>query len=216
MSSMNKQYVSYGLIGVIVGLVFGFLFGNWTSPLPGASQVGGSGNQAQSVNASGPNPNQGQLPANHPPVNPGEVVPAGPLPEGTPGTAPEPASSEPATPSPATASTEPTAGTRELPSPDPLPASSKEERAEQKYKNIQILRGLPADRLPKVMAAFKGSLGVDCTYCHINNQFDKDDKPAKQVARKMIELVRDNNEKLGAGRVSCFTCHRGQPRHQQP
>jgi hypothetical protein len=93
-----------------------------------------------------------------------------------------------------------------------MPASSKEERAEQKYKNIQILRGLPADRLPKIMNAFKGSLGVDCTYCHINNEFDKDDKPAKQVARKMIELVRDNNEKLGAGRVSCYTCHRGQPR----
>jgi hypothetical protein len=207
---MKKEYVSYGLIGVIVGLVFGFLFGNWTSPLPGAAQVSGSGSQAQSVNASGPNPNQAQLPPDHPPVNPGEVVPAGPLPEGTPAAVPEPA--PPATGS---APAESAAGTTELPSLDPLPASSKEERAEQKYKNIQILRGVPADRLPKIMAAFKGSLGVDCTYCHINNEFDKDDKPAKQVARKMIELVRDNNEKLGAGRVSCNTCHRGQPRPEK-
>jgi hypothetical protein len=63
------------------------------------------------------------------------------------------------------------------------------------------------------MFAFKASLGVDCTYCHIKDQFEKDDKPAKQTARKMIQLVRDTNAKLGSmTRVTCFTCHRGQTR----
>ena len=107
-------------------------------------------------------------------------------------------------------------GPAELPSLDPLPAGSKEERAEQKYKNIQLLRGIPSDRLMKVMFAFKSSLGVDCTYCHIKDQFEKDDKPTKQTARKMIQLVRDTNGKLGTtGRVTCFTCHRGQTRPAQ-
>ena len=65
----------------------------------------------------------------------------------------------------------------------------------------------------KVMFAFKTSLGVDCTYCHIKDQFEKDDKAQKQTARKMIQLVRDTNAKLGtATRVTCFTCHRGQTR----
>ena len=49
----------------------------------------------------------------------------------------------------------------------------------------------------KIMFAFKSSLGVDCTYCHIKDQFEKDDKPPKQTARKMIQLVRDTNAKLG-------------------
>jgi len=35
-----------------------------------------------------------------------------------------------------------------------------EERAEQKYKNIQLLKGIPSDRLTKIMFAFKGSLGL--------------------------------------------------------
>ena len=117
---------------------------------------------------------------------------------------------------PASASSAPSAASSDeaqLPSLDPLPGSSREERAEQKYKNIQLLKGLPSDRLMNVMFAFKASLGVDCTYCHIKDQFEKDDKPPKQVARKMITLVRDTNGKLGgAARVTCFTCHRGQIR----
>ena len=66
-----------------------------------------------------------------------------------------------------------------------------------------------------IMFAFKSSLGVDCTYCHIKDQFEKDDKSTKQMARKMITIVRDANAKLGAARVNCFTCHRGQPRPPQ-
>ena len=47
------------------------------------------------------------------------------------------------------------------------------------------------------------------------HQFEKDDKPEKQTARKMIALVRDANAKIGAARVSCYTCHRGQQRPVQ-
>ena len=44
-------------------------------------------------------------------------------------------------------------------------------------------------------------------------QFDKDDKPTKLAARRMIKMVLDLNKGSfnGQGAVSCFTCHRGKP-----
>jgi hypothetical protein len=194
---MNKQYLAYGLVGIIAGLILGFYAGNLASPQPGTT-AGTSTREAQSVNSP---PSAPQLPPNHPPVT-GDVVPAPPLPEGAGGDEPHG--------SPGAASSSAPA---ELPSLDPLPASSKEERVEQKYKNIQVLKGIPSERLTKIMFAFKASLGVECTHCHIKDEFEKDDKPAKQMARKMIGIVRDANAKIGtAGRVTCFTCHRGQVR----
>jgi hypothetical protein len=199
---MKKEYVSYGLIGIVAGLVLGFIVGNWASPA-GSSAAPPSANNPEkqaSVNSS----NSGQaLPPGHPPLDSGQTIPAPPLPAGTQAAS---GAASPSTPAQ-------TGETPELPSLDPLPPGSKEERAEQKYKNIQLLRGLPSERLMKIMFGFKGSLGVDCTYCHIKDQFEKDDKPQKQTARKMIQLVRDTNGKLGGtAKVTCFTCHRGQTR----
>ena len=199
---MNKEYVSYGVIGIVAGLVLGFIIGNMASSTEGtvSQAVPGSESKVASVNSS----NSGQaLPPGHPAIDSGQTIPAPPLPSGATG-APDAATA------PATAQA---GAPAELPSLDPLPASSKEERAEQKYKNIQLLKGIPSDRLTKIMFAFKASLGVECTYCHIKDQFEKDDKPQKQTARKMIQLVRDTNAKLGSmTRVTCFTCHRGQTR----
>jgi photosynthetic reaction center cytochrome c subunit len=203
---MKKEYVSYGIIGVVAGLVLGFIVANWVGTAANEGQPissAATGSNPTSVNSS----NSGQaLPPGHPPIDSGQTIPAPPLPAGT-STAPDTSS-----PSPMTQ----TASSAELPSLDPLPASSKEERAEQKYKNIQLFRGIPSERLLKIMFAFKSSLGVDCTYCHIKDQFEKDDRPTKQTARKMIQLVRDTNAKLGGtARVTCFTCHRGQTRPAQ-
>lgn len=206
---MKKEYVSYivyGIIGIVVGLIPGFFVANWTYTGPSANQqTTAQGAQASaSVNTGGPTQ---ELPANHPPITSGETIPAPPLP------------SAPATGGETTPSTAPGAQageTTELPSLDPLPAGSKEKRVEQAQKNIQVLKGLPADRLTPIMFAFKAALGVDCTYCHIKDQWEKDDKPAKQIARKMIGMTRDANAKLGgASRVTCYTCHRGQARPPQ-
>lgn len=202
---MNKEYISYGIIGIVAGLVIGFIAGNSVGPAGGSASslpTSSSEPKAASVNSS----NTGQaLPPGHPAIDSGEAIPAPPLPSGT------PSASEATSASPA-----PTEAVSQLPSLDPLPPGSKEERAEQKYKNIQLLKGIPSERLTKIMFAFKSSLGVDCTYCHIKDQFEKDDKPPKQTARKMIQLVRDTNARLGgAARVTCFTCHRGQTRPAQ-
>ena len=203
---MKKEYVSYGIIGTVLGLILGFFVANWSYKGSSANQqTVNSATGSTSVNSGGPNQ---QLPPNHPPIDSGQTIPAPPL-------SPDAASggTTPSSPS----STPPTAasgGSGELPSLD-APATGKEERTEQKYKNIQLLKGLPADRLMPIMFAFKKSLGVECTYCHIKDQFEKDDKPTKQMARKMIGIVRDSNAKLGSARVSCFTCHRGQARPPQ-
>lgn len=201
---MKKEDISYAIVGIIAGLVIGFLVANRVTPAGSGAPAPAAGAAPQaSVNSS----SQQDLPPGHPPVDPSQPVQAGPLPAGT-ENAPISAGS------PAGAS--PSAGAEEvsgLPSLDPVPAGSREKRAEQEYKNIQILRGVPAERLTKIMYAFKNSLGVDCTYCHVKDQYEKDDKAAKQMARKMIALTRDANTKLGgAGRVTCYTCHRGQIR----
>jgi hypothetical protein len=147
-----------------------------------------------------------QLPPGHPEIGESQ------------GGAPQPGASQPALPEghPDVGSAGAPAGPTELPSLDPLPASSKENRVENARKNIQVLRGIPADRLEPIMFAFRASLGVDCTHCHIKDQWEKDDKPAKQIARRMIKMTRDANSQLGlSGRVTCFTCHRGQLRPVQ-
>src|ERR1041385_7386347 len=85
--------------------------------------------------------------------------------------------------------------------------------AEQKFKNIQIFKTLPAAQLDPTMAFISGSLAVRCNYCHVTSSFDKDDKPAKLAARRMIQMVFDLNKGSfnGQGAVSCYTCHRGKP-----
>jgi photosynthetic reaction center cytochrome c subunit len=85
--------------------------------------------------------------------------------------------------------------------------------AQQRYKNLQIFKDLPATQLDPAMAFISGSLGVRCGYCHVSNQFDKDDKPTKLAARRMIQMVLDINKGSfnGQSAVSCYTCHRGKP-----
>src|SRR5712672_2990765 len=82
-------------------------------------------------------------------------------------------------------------------------------------KNIQVLKGMPASQLSMVMDYFAASLGVHCDHCHVIDAtgwyMDKDDKPTKQTARKMIKMVMDLNVKEFGGRsaVTCYTCHHG-------
>lgn len=83
--------------------------------------------------------------------------------------------------------------------------------AEEVYKNIQVFKGMPAPDLMKAMQSFTRSLGVKCSFCHVEGAFDKDDKEEKQTARKMISMARQINTDNFHGhmRVTCWTCHRG-------
>jgi photosynthetic reaction center cytochrome c subunit len=90
-------------------------------------------------------------------------------------------------------------------------ASDAPKTAEQQFKNIQVLKGIPADQLIPTMQFIAASLGVECEFCHVEHQMDKDDKKEKKTARKMIamELAIDKDNFDGNLGVTCFTCHRG-------
>jgi photosynthetic reaction center cytochrome c subunit len=92
-------------------------------------------------------------------------------------------------------------------------AVSKPKLSEEVYKNIQTLKGIPADELIPAMQFITYSLGVECSYCHVENAFEKDDKKPKQTARKMMQMMtaidRDNFD--AKQMVTCYSCHRGAP-----
>ena len=97
-------------------------------------------------------------------------------------------------------------------SPTQSPASATgSKKTEEQFKNIQVLKGIPAEQLIPTMQFIAASLGVGCEYCHVHNAFDKDDKKPKQTARKMMDMMfainKDNFE--GHRTVTCNSCHRG-------
>jgi hypothetical protein len=93
-----------------------------------------------------------------------------------------------------------------------LTATTAPQTTEQVYKNIQVLKGVPADQLIPAMQFITASLGVQCDFCHQENAFEKDDKETKQTARKMMRMMfainKDNFE--GHQEVTCYACHRGE------
>ncbi|HEY6250594.1 MAG TPA: c-type cytochrome [Candidatus Angelobacter sp.] len=84
---------------------------------------------------------------------------------------------------------------------------------EQVYKNIQVLKGIPADQLLFTMTFITASLGVDCTFCHVE-AYEKDEKKTKRTARQMMQMMMAINKENFEGRtkVTCNTCHQG--RHE--
>ena len=93
--------------------------------------------------------------------------------------------------------------------------------AAEKYKNIQVLKNIPADQLIPAMQFISASLGVECDFCHTAGtdkrlEFDKDDKKEKKTAREMMQMMLAINTEnfKGEREVTCNTCHRGSPQPQ--
>ena len=91
------------------------------------------------------------------------------------------------------------------------PSAGRTKNSEEDFKNIQVFQGVPSDQLIPAMEFMAASLGVECSYCHVEDHFEKDDKKAKQKAREMIRLVTALNATEFAGRreITCYSCHRG-------
>jgi hypothetical protein len=91
--------------------------------------------------------------------------------------------------------------------------------AESVFKNIKVLKGMPAGRLPRLMnLGFGRNLGVSCAHCHVAGHWADEDKAQKQITREMMALVdtinrvmlpRIKNLKSEHPTVTCATCHRG-------
>jgi Photosynthetic reaction centre cytochrome C subunit len=88
------------------------------------------------------------------------------------------------------------------------------EPAEAVFKNIELLRGKPASRLPGMMSALTGLLGVTCAECHVPGHWESDEKPGKRTARLHFQMQADLNHRYfgDANAITCWTCHRGSPK----
>jgi hypothetical protein len=88
--------------------------------------------------------------------------------------------------------------------------------AEQVFKNIQVMRGVPADEFMASMGYMSNALAVNCTYCHLGeggggwDAYAKDNE-AKQTARRMFVMMNAINRTNFGGRqvVTCISCHNG-------
>jgi hypothetical protein len=91
------------------------------------------------------------------------------------------------------------------------PEDTSSQPAEKQFRNIQVLKGIPASQLTVTMAGFTRALGVTCAHCHVSGQFELDTLPTKQVARKMLTMTNQMNAEnfSAAAPVTCWTCHRG-------
>ena len=95
------------------------------------------------------------------------------------------------------------------------PTSGAPKLAEEQFKNIKVLKGVPADQVFPAMQFITASLGVECEHCHVRGEkgleFEKDEKKPKETARKMMQMMfainKDNFE--GHRDVTCYSCHRG-------
>jgi len=86
--------------------------------------------------------------------------------------------------------------------------------AEEVFKNIQVLKGIPVDDFLETMGIMAAALQFDCSDCHVGAGTDKvdwaADTPRKRMARTMVNMVATINRTNFGGRqmVTCWTCHR--------
>jgi len=94
-------------------------------------------------------------------------------------------------------------------------SESPAETAGQRFKNVKVLKDIPASQLIPAMRYITVALGVDCRYCHVKGNFASDDKQTKQTARRMMTMLFAINKNNFNDRpeVSCYTCHQG---HHEP
>jgi photosynthetic reaction center cytochrome c subunit len=88
--------------------------------------------------------------------------------------------------------------------------------AEEVFKNLQVLKGIPIDEFMDTMGMFASSLSFNCVDCHTLQSvgtWDRfaDDTPLKETARKMVLMVNAINKEnfKGVRSVTCYTCHHG-------
>src|SRR5262249_49801087 len=85
------------------------------------------------------------------------------------------------------------------------------------FKNLQVLpKNISKDELKGYMKAQTKALGVECNFCHDVPDMASDKNEKKLIARKMMQMQNDINDKWLKGmkvaeknKVTCGTCHQG-------
>ena len=82
--------------------------------------------------------------------------------------------------------------------------------AEQFFKNVQTLKGLPVDEFLDTMGMFAAATGLNCTDCHVDESGGSwaryaDDNQLKRTTRAMIGIMGAINKQYFGGRqvVTC-------------
>ena len=90
--------------------------------------------------------------------------------------------------------------------------------AEDVFKNVQVLKGIPVNDFMGTMGIFSAALGMSCEDCHRSGDSSWEnyaaESPRKQMARRMVVMMAEINRTHFGGRqaVTCFSCHRGTDR----
>lgn len=97
--------------------------------------------------------------------------------------------------------------------------TEKQPLAEDVFKNVQVLKGIPVSEFMATMGFFSASVGLNCVYCHVAESLQDwqkfaEDVPRKRTARTMIRMVAAINKNNFGGRpvVTCYSCHHGNER----
>lgn len=91
--------------------------------------------------------------------------------------------------------------------------------AEDVFKNVQVLKGIPVNEFMGTMGIFSAALGMSCEDCHTASDrgwevYAADTNPRKRTARRMVLMMAEINRANFGGRqvVTCYTCHRATDR----
>jgi len=88
---------------------------------------------------------------------------------------------------------------------------------------VKFLTGLTVPEFEAEMQLMTQALGLSCGSCHTRGNFASDANPRKAAALRMLEMTKAVNTQFfpeytpvdgesRLGRVTCFTCHQGDPR----
>ena len=88
--------------------------------------------------------------------------------------------------------------------------------AEEVFKNVQILKGIPVDEFMDTMGMFSAALSLNCIDCHTAESVGTwehfaDETPLKVTARRMMQMVNAINKEnfKGVRSITCYSCHHG-------
>jgi len=97
--------------------------------------------------------------------------------------------------------------------------------ADSVFKNLKVMKGknnLSAEHLLWMMNyGWSKELGITCSYCHVPGKWESDSLPTKDIARGMYNMRQQINREIlpkitgkdyfKNPKVTCITCHRGEP-----
>jgi Photosynthetic reaction centre cytochrome C subunit len=110
-----------------------------------------------------------------------------------------------------------------------IAATSPQAPAAPPHKNLKILpKDISDEELHKIMRGYSEALGVKCNFCHAASKdpnqkfpdFASDEKPEKNIARKMMKMAAKINKKYFSYEkdepgghtgpaITCGVCHHG-------